>query len=234
MAAPALAAAPALGGSPHALPGVPAVGARTSLDALLGTLPPVAPRAWVQYVLGSGVRYLKRIGYGVEPTSLGKLAFIETQIGSDEASCNPNTIKKSYLRGGRYGGLLQPHDVSRYVMKAGTTFILETATRADTLWLLDEDDLYSPGPARVVAVGSETVTMRRRTFATRRVSLAFAGGKQGLRTMTLWLTPAVPNGIAKLHATTAGGDPFDLRIDAFGDAYASLVNASFDSLRAQG
>ncbi len=64
------------------------------------------------------------------------------------------------------------------------------------------------------------------------MALAFdGGGKQALRTMTLWLTPAIPNGVAKLHATTAGGDPFDLRIDAFGADYASLVDASFDALR---
>ncbi len=211
---------------------IPPVGTRTTLDALLATVPPVAPRAWVQYVLGSGVRYLKKIGYGTERTSLGELAFIETQIGSDEAACNPNTVKKGYLETARYGDLLQPHAVSRYVMKAGTTFLLVNATSADTLWLLDEDNLYSPHQARVTAAGSETVVMRKRGFTTRRVSLAFGGGgKQALRTMTLWLTPAIPNGIAKLHATTAGGDPFDLRIDAFGDNYSSLVDASFDALR---
>ena len=226
---PARAAAAALAAAP------PAVGAQTTLDALLAGMPPVAPRAWVQYVMGSGVRYLKKIGYGRERTSLGTLAFIETQIGSDEATCNPNTIKKGYLKTGRYGDLLQPHDISRYVMKAGTTFLLVNATGADTLWLLDEDNLYSAHQARVVDVGSETVAMRRRTFATRRVSLAFSGGgNQALRAMTLWLTPAIPNGIAKLRATTAGGDPFDLRIDAFGDGYYSLVNESFDALRAQG
>ena len=220
---------------PPAFTGAPAVGAHTTLDALLATMPPVAPRAWVQYVMGSGVRYLKKIGYGRELTSLGTLAFIETQIGSDEATCNPNTIKKGYLETGRYGDLLQPHDISRYVMKAGTTFLLVNATRADTLWLLDEDNLYSPRPARVTDVRADTVALRRRSFATRRISLAFAGGgDQALRTMTLWLTPAIPNGIAKLHATTAGGGPFDLRIDAFGNAYSSLVDASFDALRAQG
>jgi hypothetical protein len=218
---------PALGA-----PGTVAVGSRTTLDALLATVPPVAPRAWVQYVMGSGVRYLKKIGYGADRTSLGKLAFIETQIGSDEAACNPNTVKKSYLKTARYGDLLQPHDISRYVMKAGTTFLLVNATRADTLWLLDEDNLYSPHPARVTDVGRETVVMRKRSFTTRRVTLAFdGGGKQALRTMTLWLTPAIPNGVAKLHATIAGGDPFDLRIDAFGGDYSSLVDAPFDALR---
>lgn len=208
---------------------------RTTIDALLGDLPAVRSHTWVQYVLGSGVRYLKKIGYGVERTSLGALPFIETQIGSDETTCNPNTIRKAYLRGARYGDLLQPHDVSRYVMKSGTTFLLVDATAADTLWLLDEDNLYSRGAARVVDERKETVAMRNRRFSTRCVKLAFAPGSTGgLRTMTLWLTPGVPNGVAQLHATLAGADPFELRIDSFGENYLSLVNESFDALRARG
>jgi hypothetical protein len=212
-----------------------ASGSRTTIDALLADLPAVRSHTWVQYVLGSGVRYLKKIGYGVERTSLGALPFIETQIGSDETTCNPNTIRKGYLRGQRYGDLLQPHDVSRYVMKSGTTFLLVEASAADTLWLLDQDDLYSHGTARIVEERKETVTMRNRRFSTRRVKLAFArGSARDLRTMTLWLTPAVPNGIAKLHATLASADPFELRIDSFGENYLSLVTESFDALRAKG
>jgi hypothetical protein len=210
-----------------------AAGSHATLDALVGGVAPPRSHTWVQYVLGSGVRYLKKSGYGVERTSAGPLAFIETQIGSDEATCNPNTIRKGYLRDGRYGHLLEPHDVSRYVMKAGTTFMLVEATRADRLWLLDEDNLYAPGAARIVEGGTDTVAMRGRRFPARRVTLAFTPrGASSLRTMTLWLTPAVPNGVARLHATLAGADPFDLRIDAFGQNYVSLVTESFDALRA--
>jgi hypothetical protein len=204
-----------------------------SLDALVGDLAPPRPHTWVQYVLGAGVPYLKKIGYGVERTSQGPLAFIETQIGSDETSCNPNTIRKGYLRAARYGDLLEPHDVTRYVMKSGTTFMLVEARRADRLWLLDEDNLYVRGPVRVIASNGDRVAMHGRRFAARRVTLGFASRESGgLRTMTLWLTPAIPNGIARMHATFAGADPFDLRIDAFGQNYVSLVSESFDALRA--
>jgi hypothetical protein len=228
LAASALAtsAAPAFGA-------LRAAGAQVTLDALVGTLAPPRAHTWVQYVLGSGVPYLKKIGYGVERTSQGPLAFIETQIGSDETTCNPNTIRKGYLREARYGDLLEPHDVTRYVMKSGTTFVLVDASRADRLWLLDEDNLYAHGAVHVLTSGEDRVVMHGRRFAARRVMLGFpprdAGG---LRTMTLWLTPQIPNGIGRMHATFAGGDPFDLRIDAFGHNYVSLVSETFDALRA--
>ncbi|HTJ27706.1 MAG TPA: hypothetical protein VMA36_16235 [Candidatus Limnocylindria bacterium] len=204
-----------------------------TLDALLGGLAPPREHTWVQYVLGAGVPYLKKVGYGIERTSQGPLAFIETQIGSDETTCNPNTIRKGYLRDGRYGDLLEPHDVTRYVMKSGTTFMLVEASRADRLWLLDEDNLYARGPVQVVATADDHVAMHARRFAARRVTLAFSPHQNGgLRAMTLWLTPAVPNGVGRMHATFASGDPFELRIDAFGRNYVSLVSESFDALRA--
>lgn len=118
-------------------------------------------------------------------------------------------------------------------MKSGTTFVLVDASRADRLWLLDEDNLYARGAVHVLASGEDRVAMHGRRFGARRITLGFPPrGAGGLRTMTLWLTPEIPNGIGRMHATFGSGDPFDLRIDAFGQNYVSLVSESFDALRA--
>jgi hypothetical protein len=215
-----------------ALPALPAfAAARTTLDRLTAPYASPASRTWVEYVLGASDPYLKKIGYGVERTSLGHLPFIETQIGSTETACNPNTIKKAYLTHGGYGGLLQPHDPSLYVVKAGTAFAVAPSD-GERLWLLDADNLYTAQPGAIVSDARDTFRLRKRTFETRRIEIAFAhGGAQSLATMTLWLTPAVPLGVARLRATLHGDAPFELRLDAFGDGYFSLVPESLDRLR---
>ena len=230
-----LGAGAAAAASHGALAAGPAIGTHTTIDALFSGLPPVTARSWVQYIMGSGVVYSKKVGVGRETTSLGVLPYIETQIGDAQATCNPNTIKKAYTEPSPYGELLAPHDVKLYVVKAGTAFSVLNTDASDKLYLLDADNLYSRARARVVAAGPEAVRMHKRTLPARRIELAFApAGPQSLRTLTLWLNPAIPFGVARMHATLDGAEPFDLRVDSFGDGYFSLVPESLDSLREAG
>lgn len=66
-----LAASALAAGAAPAFGALRAAGPQVTLDALVGTLAPPHAHTWVQYVLGSGVPYLKKIGYGVERTSQG-------------------------------------------------------------------------------------------------------------------------------------------------------------------
>jgi hypothetical protein len=201
-----------------------------TLAAVFDAFPPVREGTWVQYILGAGEPYSKKIGYGSERTSLGATPFIETEIGDAGGTCNPNTIQKAYLRSADYGDLLAPHRVRAFVMKAGTSFIGVAPEPAERLWLLDRDDLYTAHPATLVASRTETIAVARRHIVVRRVELAFANAPRGLRTMTLWLTPHVPCCVAKLRATTATGPPFELHVDVFGDRYTSQIAATLDSV----
>lgn len=201
-----------------------------TLDSLLAAMPAFMPGAWLEYSFEDAPKYAKRIGFGIEHTSLGTFRTIETQVGGSVTDCDPDTVKKAYLSAPVYGNLLQPHDVRYLTLKAGPSFLLAEATKDDTLWLLDTDTLYASRPATIVADSNETVVVQKRRIAARRVKLTFGGSS--LRTMTMWLAPKVPGGIARLEAVS-GEDAFAIRLHAHGAGYATLVTESFDTLRNQ-
>jgi hypothetical protein len=218
-----LASAAAAGGTAFSLGG-------PTLDSLLATMPAFVKGSWLEYSFEIAPKYAKRIGFGIEHTALGPFRTIETQIGGSVTACDPNTLKKAYLRAPAYGNLLEPHDVRYVALKAGPSFLLAEGTKEDALWLLDTDTLYTSHRAAIVAQSQEIVPTQEHHVAARRLTLKFAGTT--LRTMTIWLARSVPGGVARLEAVS-GQDAFAMQLIAFGSNYTTLVEQSFDMLRNQ-
>jgi hypothetical protein len=224
------AAAVAAGGFPILAAASSALaGLAPTLNGLLAPMPAFARGQWLQYSFESAPAYVKRIGFGIEHTSAGTFHTIETQVGGTEYACDPNTIKKSYLSAPAYGNVLAPHDVRFLTVKAGVSFMLAEGTKEDALWLLDTDAVYSTHTATIAAESSETVAVKHTSVQAKRLTLKFGGGP--LRTMTIWLAPSLPGGVARLEASVSGQDPFAMRLHAHGAGYQSLVTESFDELR---
>ena len=84
-------------------------GALLPLEALAwqpyAVLPAARSGLWIRYIMGFGVPYQKQIGFGVERTPIAERYFIETQVGMPGGSCNPNTMKKAYLRTRTFGSV---------------------------------------------------------------------------------------------------------------------------------
>jgi hypothetical protein len=231
--------------TPAGATSAPAVGQRVAQSALFATTPAAQPRQWVQYVMGSGVQYLKRIGFGTETTGANDRHFIETQVGVPGGSCNPNTLKKAYLDGGSFGALMRPYAVQIYVVKSGTFFTTWAGNEGSTpigneqrLLLLDAAYLYAQGrPATVAAVSSQSVRAAGKTFDATRIKATFApaktsGDEPSIKDMTLWLSPRVPLGVVRMEVGLAGIDPFTLHLDTYGAHYKSEVGMSLDEVKA--
>ncbi|MGH7707994.1 MAG: hypothetical protein ACREM6_08725 [Vulcanimicrobiaceae bacterium] len=206
----------------------------------LFTTAAVRPGDWVQYIMGSGVQYAKRIAFGRERTREGLLSYIETEIGGAGGSCNPNTVKKAYLRGADFGNLVTPHEALLFVQKAGTAYNLwggpggEPLSKRDaTFWLLDESYFYVRRRATIAAIASDRVRLRHRTVDAQRITVEFPrAAAPALKRLTVWRSAAVPLGVVKMHAEIAGADPFELKLDFHGERYVSVVPMTLDELRA--
>jgi hypothetical protein len=218
-----LAATAAAGGTGFSLGG-------PTLDSLLARMPAFVKGSWVEYSFDIAPKYAKRIGFGVEHTALGPFRTIETQIGGSVTACDPNTLKKSYLRAQSYGNLLEPHEVRYVALKAGPSYLLAEGTKEDALWLLDTDTLYTSHRATIVAQSDESVPILEHHVPTQRLTLKFQGS--ALRKMTIWLARSIPGGVARLEAVS-GQDAFAMQLNSFGSNYITLVDQSFDLLRNQ-
>lgn len=216
------------------------VGARVTQREFFASLPLPRVGDWLRVDLGSGVRYQKQIGLGVEHADAGSRLYVETQIGEMGAlACNPNTLKKTYLRGDRFRAMIDPYPVLAIVARSGNTITRwadaddgQPQDPADAhLRLLDASYLYGDETLTVRSLAPATVHVAGTPHATTHVTADVAAGSR-LRRVELWHTPHVPYGVARYRATLADLDPFELDLTKYGAAFRSDLPQSLETLRA--
>ena len=212
-------------------------GSVTTQQTLFASLPRIEPGSWTRIILGSGAEYQKQVGAGFERDPNGKrLLYFETQIGSPGGSCNPSSMRKSYLRAGRFGSLLDTYPLlvsigrtENFIYRFGDTTDGSHVARTDTtLRLFDEAYLYDTRPIRIVSVAPQTIHAASRNVDATHVVAEFtassANSKQRLRRVQLWHHPAFPFGVVRYHATLDGLEPFSAHVYAFGGRFHSLLD----------
>ncbi len=232
----------AVAATPFAAFAASLVGRLTTQHALFAALPRPRRGAWLRLVMGSGVAYQKQIGLGSEAGDAGDLLYVETQIGLPGGSCNPNTLKKTYLRAARYSGLMTEYAVAANVARSGNTLTRwgdvaagQTATRGDEyLRLLDAHYLYDSRPCVVESVAPATLHVAGATHETTHVAASFRSpsGDARLEHIELWHTTGVPFGVARYRAKLRGIDSFELTLESYGHAFKSDISASLATIRA--
>jgi len=96
-------------------------GGTTTQAALFALLPRPKSGNWVRLIMGAGVEYQKQIGAATESTEHGELRYLETQVGVPGGSCNPNTMKRTYLSASTFPSLFEQTPVLANVANSGTT-----------------------------------------------------------------------------------------------------------------
>ena len=198
---------------------------------------------WVRLIIGSGVAYQKQIGLGTEAGETGSLAFVETQIGMPGGACNPNTLKKTYLRTSRFGTLIATPGVLACVAHSGTMLTRwadagagETQARTDAdLRLLDVPYVYDRRPLRIESIAHGVpLHLLRERFVTTHIAATFgpATADGRLERVELWLTPEVPYGVARYHAIARGMEPFDVSVYSYGRHFRTDRAMSLRGVRA--
>jgi hypothetical protein len=223
-------------------------GALLPLDAyasdLFASLPPARPGLWVRYILGFGVPYQKQIGFGVERTPLAERYFIETQVGMPGGSCNPNTMKKAYLRTRSFGNLTHVYGVEAYVSRSSATVMLDE-DRPSPLLLLDSPHLYPKSTAARTRFSHATVDVPRhpaqqsednivvgmKPVVCTRCAASF--NEPLLKELELWTSPHVPLGVGRMRASVAGMPPFELTVESYGFDFKTGIHESLDAVRAE-
>ena len=233
------------------------LGGSTTQRSLVDALPQPAHGQWVRLILGSGVEYQKQIGAVTEATEHGDLLYYETQVGTPGGSCNPNTMKRTYLQGKKFTSLFDQAPVAAAVANSGTTLTRwadlhggqTQAGRDATLQLLDTAYLYDDRPMHVVSTNRETVKLPASTaysgsadsnrgalhaIETTHTVAEFAGpydAKHRLTRVEFWTTPAVPFGVVKYRAIVRDADPFDLRVYSYGTHFKTDLAMSLETIR---
>ena len=194
--------------------------------------------------MGSGALYQKQIGLGSEISDEGtKRLFYEIEVGSPGGSCNPNTLRKAYLRSGGYGSLFDTYSLVSNIGRAANlvfrygdiTSGSHTSSNDTRLRLLDVPALFDTRPMTVVSVSREMRHQANRNVETTRVVAEYGpptGAHQRLRRIELWHAPSFPFGVVRYRATLAGSDPYELETYSFGNAYKSDLPLSLDRVRA--
>ena len=232
-------------------------GRTTTQSALFDALPRPKAGQWVRLVMGSGVDYQKQIGAASESTEHGDLLYYETQVGTPGGSCNPNTMKRTYLRGATFASLFAQTQVLADVANSGTTLTRwsdidggQTQERMDSkLQLLDEAYLYDDRPMHVVSTTAETLHLpassrysgsaesirgQLRAHQTTHTVAEFSPPydvKHKLTRVELWTTPDVPFGVAKYRAVGKGVEPFELRLYSYGTGFKTDLAMSLQTIR---
>jgi hypothetical protein len=216
------------------------VGSRLTQRELFASLPLPRIGDWLRVDMGSGVRYQKQIGLGVEHADAGGRLYVETQIGEMGAlACNPNTLKKTYLRGARFRAMIDPYPVLAIVSRSGNT-ITRWADTGDgqpqdpadaRMRLLDAAYLYGDETLTVRSLAQATLHVAGTPHATTHVTADVAPGSR-LRRVELWHSPHVPYGVARYRATLTDLDPFELELTKYGAAFHSELPQSLETLRA--
>ena len=217
-------------------------GSSTTQPALFAALPRIRPAQWTRIILGSGAQYQKQIGAGTERDASNKRLFLETQVGSPGGDCNPNSMRKAYLRGGRFGSLFDRYEIVTNVGLTENFFFrfgdLHDGVRPNaadnTLRLLDVGDLYDPRPMRIISVGPQTVHAANRTLEATHIVADFAAPRlatRGLRRIELWHHPTFPFGVVRYRATLVGLEPFEAHVYSFGNHFTTLLPLSLARVR---
>lgn len=211
-------------------------GTRLSQERIFAALPLPVPGTWVRYVMGFGVPYLKQIGFGVERTPVSQRYYIESETGVAGGACNPNTVKKAYLRGDRFGSIVAREPVQAYVARAGSMVMLYEGPDAPAhVLLLDDRHLYTGDPCTLRASAPATVRAAGRSYACTHASIAVDGETApvgSLRSFEVWTSDAVALGVVKMRAILTGSGPFELTLDSFGTHFVTGIPESLDAIRA--
>lgn len=231
--------------------------ARRDQEALFASLPRPKSGQWVRLIMGSGVDYQKQIGTATEATQHGELLYLETQVGTPGGSCNPNTMKRTYLGAPHFPSLLDRTAVVANVANSGTTLTRwsdvsggqPVAAQDSKLQLLDASYLYDDRPLRIVSQKSVTLPVpvgavysgsgespapKTIPLSTTHTVATFAppyDAKHRLTHIELWTTPVVPFGVVKLRAIANDLDPFELRLYAYGTHFKTDLAMSLETIR---
>ncbi len=250
-------AAATLGATPIRASSAGIVTSHVTQASLFAALTRPTSGAWVRYIMGAGVSYQKQIGTATEIAERGQLIYLETQVGTPGGSCNPNTMKRTYLAAKAFPSLVDRTRVVANVANSGTTLTRwadlsggQTVLAQDaTLQLLDAAYLYDDRPLRVVAstkamlevpgalayAGSEDSRAGKpRAIATRHIVAEFHpsdDAKHRLTKIELWTTPDVPFGVVKYRAYARDLDPFELRLYAYGTRFKTDLAMSLETIR---
>ena len=219
-------------------------GSRVSSAQLFAVLPQARPGLWVRYIMGFGVPYQKQIGFGVERTPLATRYFIETQVGMPGGSCNPNTMKKAYLRTRTFAGVTQVYGIEAYVSRSSTLVMLDQDS-PPPLMLLDSKHLYPRGSGTITRLGNATmkvpkssthqsensIVMEKSAISCTQCAASF--DEPLLKSLELWASSDVPLGIGMMRANVSSMPPFEMTIDSYGYDFHTGISASLDAVRAQ-
>lgn len=207
-------------------------------------LPAARTGLWVRYIMGFGVPYQKQIGFGIERTPIAQRYFIETQVGLPGGSCNPNTMKKAYLRTRTFGNLTQVYGVEAYVSRSSTLVMLDE-DQPPPLRLLDSTHLYPKGTGTVTKQVASTVNVPRHAAHQSEDSIVVAKTSVActqcaarfddplLKELEIWTSSGVPLGIGRMRANVAGMPPFELTVDSYGYDFHTGIADSLEAIRAQ-
>jgi hypothetical protein len=211
-------------------------GGQLSLAEMLARYPTPTSGDIVQYELGFGAAYDKQIGFGHETDGDRRLSFVETQVGNGDHACNPNTLKKVYLKGNAFADVFTPYAALTYVTRSGnmlTRWGDGVGPNASDLLLLDAKTLYDPRRATIAHVEAASVVIDGRTIATTYVRAKYrsATGPQ-LHVVELWLSAAVPLGLVKMTATAPDVDPFHLSVYKFARHFKTELAMTLTTIRA--
>lgn len=217
------------------------VGTALTQHELFAMLPSGRAGQWTRIILGSGAVYQKQIGIGNEPNTTGRVSYFETQVGMPGGSCNPASMRKAYLRDGRFGSLLDQYALSINIGRTENMIYRygDAASGHDaadtTFRLFDERYLYDSRKMHVVSVAPARIHVASATHDVTHVvgEYATAGsGNERLRRIELWHAPQFPFGLAKYRAKLRGLDPFEMHVYSHGDKFASMLAMRLDDVRA--
>jgi len=216
---------------------------RTTQRALFDALPRANVGDWTRIIMGSGVDYQKQIGIGTEVGQTGTLTYVETQIGTPGGSCNPNTMKRVYLRAPRIGSFVAEMPVLANVADSGTILSRwgdigggQTQNQESArLRLFDAPYLYDDRAVTISSIVHDKLKLPFGTRDTVHVVANFApptSSKHVLTRIELWSTPGVPFGFAKYRALATGMDPFEAHVFSHGRNFKPALAMKIDSIRA--
>jgi hypothetical protein len=218
-----------------------AAGSQVTQGALFASLPSPRARQWTRLIMGSGALYQKQIGLGSEVAADGSTRlFYELEVGSPGGSCNPNTLRKAYLRAGRFGSLLDTYPLvsnigraANLVFRYGDVTSESSASNDTSLRLLDLPALFDPRTMTVVSVSPQRVHQANREVDTTHVvgEYAASSSHHRLRRIELWHAPSFPFGLVRYRASFEGLEPYELESYSFGDDYKSDLPMSLDRVR---
>jgi hypothetical protein len=218
-------------------------GDKVTQAELFASLPRPSGRLWTRLIMGAGAKYQKQIGLGSETAADGSTRlFYEIEVGSPGGSCNPNTLRKAYLRANHYGSLLDTYPpisnlgrASNLVFRYGDVTNESHLEANDTrLRLLDLNALFDARNMTIVSASTQRLHQANRDVETTHVVGIYSDSSaphETLRRIELWHAPSFPFGVVRYRATFADYDPFELEAYSIGDNYKTDLPLSLEKVR---